>query len=94
MSNENISEIFGIFLSLSLISFVSALQYSHEYVPLHPCFYKNYFINIILHHPKAPFKLLAFGTDRCRSKIPAGSVSVAIGVQCWQNMLSTSDGCA
>jgi hypothetical protein len=49
---------------------------------------------IILHHPKAPLKSLAFGTDRCRSRIPAGGALAAIGVRHWRNMLSASDGCA
>jgi hypothetical protein len=49
---------------------------------------------IILHHPKALLKSLAFGTDHCRSRISAGGVSAAISVWCWRNMSSASDGYA
>jgi hypothetical protein len=49
---------------------------------------------IILHHPKAPLKSLAFGTDRCCSRTPAGGVPAAIGVRRWRNMSSASDSCA
>jgi hypothetical protein len=49
---------------------------------------------IILHHPKAPLKSLAFGTDRCRSRISAGGVPAVIDVRCWRNMSSASDSCA